>query len=100
MKKLLRKQLYPKLSDALFTEYQFRSKRINEGGSKNNRGRNGNKWLHPDIVAIEFIDGDWTESIKSLHQFYGDKRTKIWSFEVKTQIKPSNARESLVASGK
>ncbi len=39
------------------------------------------------------MDNDWCSSIKKLHHAYGDKRTKIWAFEVKKIINQSNVRE-------
>ncbi len=90
---LSEKDLYPILTDYLYGEYHLFSKRINEGKSSNKRGKNGNKWLHPDIVAIEFLNTEWHDNLKKLHQAYGDKRIKIWSFEVKLLINRSNVRE-------
>ncbi|MCH9844146.1 MAG: HrgA protein [Alphaproteobacteria bacterium] len=91
---LTEEDLYPKLATYLYSNYQLFSKRINEKTSRNNQGRGGNKWLHPDIVAIELLDANWDESVKNLYHSYGDKPTKIWAFEIKIIINQSNVRES------
>ena len=70
------------------------SKRIDEKRSKNKRGPNGNKWLYPDIVALENLSTDWNREVKDCVQHYADKKTKLWSFEVKILINQSNVREA------
>lgn len=62
---------------------------------KSSKGRKGlNKWLHPDIVGVYFPFEDLTpetrETIKSLSANF----TRIFSFELKTNISLSNLRES------
>ena len=44
--------LYPVLQTFLLERESIVSKRIREQTSSNRRGRNGNKWLHPDIVGM------------------------------------------------
>lgn len=85
--------LYPILSEFLWSELELYSKRINEKRSRNTRGAGGNKWLHPDLVGMEDLSGDWHREIKDCVQQYADKKTKLWSFEVKILINRSNVRE-------
>lgn len=86
--------LYPILSDFLWSELQIYSKRIDEKRSSNVRGNGGNKWLYPDIVGLEDLSCDWHQEIKDCVQQYSDKKTRLWSFEVKILINSSNVREA------
>ena len=87
-------ELYPLLINFLKSELQIYSKRIDEKHSVNSRGTNGNKWLYPDIVGVEDLTSDWHREIKDCVQQYSDKKTKLWSFEVKILINRSNIREA------
>lgn len=58
----------------LWAEYRIYSKRIDEKRSLNNRGVNGNKWLYPDMVAMEDLTAEWDEKIKDCVQQYADKK--------------------------
>lgn len=86
--------LYPMLSQFLCAEYNIYSKRIDEKRSSNKSGANGNKWLYPDLVAMEDLSVDWEQEIKNCVQQYSDKKTRLWSFEVKRLINRSNARQT------
>lgn len=86
--------LYPILSSFLWAEYAIYSKRIDEKRSSNSRGAGGNKWLYPDLVAMEDLTTDWEQKVKDCVQQYSDKKTKLWSFEVKLLINRSNVREA------
>jgi len=85
--------LYPLLSAFLWDEFGIYSKRIDERRSSNRRGPNGNRWLYPDVVGMEDLSADWHQEVKDCVQQYSDKRTKLWSFEVKRYINRSNIRE-------
>lgn len=85
--------LYPILSEFLRSELKLYSKRIDEKRSRNSRGAGGNKWLYPDLVGMEDLSCDWQREIKDCVQQYADKKTKLWSFEVKILINHSNVRE-------
>ena len=87
--------LYQKLSDYMFSEDPtIYTKRIDERRSKNTRGANGNKWLYPDLVGAEVLNKNWVREIKECVKVYSDKKTKLWSFEVKLKINRSNLREA------
>lgn len=86
--------LYPILSEFLWSELNLYSKRIDEKRSKNKRGPNGNRWLYPDLVGLENLSADWNREVKDCVQHYSDKKTKLWSFEVKLLINQSNVREA------
>ena len=92
--KLKEHDLYPILSDFLFSELEVHSKRIDEKRSRNSQGAGGNRWLYPDLVGMEDLSGDWQREIKDCVQQYADKKTKLWSFEVKILINRSNVREA------
>ena len=87
-------ELYPMLSEFLSAELGVYSKRIDEKRSRNVRGAGANKWLYPDLVGMEDLSGDWHREIKDCVQQYADKKTKLWSFEVKILINRSNLREA------
>ncbi len=86
--------LYPMLSTFLWAEYGIYSKRIDEKHSSNSRGANGNKWLYPDLVAMEDLTADWDQKIKDCVRQHGGQKTQLWSFEVKLLINRSNVREA------
>ena len=85
--------LYPILSKFLWSELELYSKRIDEKRSSNSKGAGGNKWLYPDLVGMEDLSSDWHREIKDCVKQYADKKTKLWSFEVKILINRSNIRE-------
>jgi len=85
--------LYPVLSAFLWAELGIYSKRIDEKRSSNRRGPHGNRWLYPDVVGMEDLSAGWHQEVKDCVQQYSDKRTKLWSFEVKRLINRSNIRE-------
>jgi hypothetical protein len=85
--------LYPLLSQYLWEEFGVFSKRIDEKRSSNKRGPNGNRWLYPDVVGMEDLGKEWHQEVRDCVNQYSDKRTKLWSFEVKLLINRSNVRE-------
>lgn len=85
--------LYPLLSQYLWQEFGVHSKRIDEKRASNRRGPNGNRWLYPDVVGMEDLSAEWHPEVRACVNQYADKRTKLWSFEVKLLINRSNARE-------
>jgi hypothetical protein len=85
--------LYPLLSLYLWDEHGVYSKRIEEKRSSNKRGPNGNRWLYPDLVGMEDLGAEWHREVRDCVNQYADKRTKLWSFEVKLLINRSNVRE-------
>lgn len=68
--------------------------RIDEKKSSNNRGQNGNQWLHPDIVAMQPIDKKWHELIRTCVKHGSGQNVRLWSFEVKKELTGSNIRSS------
>ena len=85
--------MYPLLSMYLWEEFGVYSKRIDEKRSSNKRGPNGNRWLYPDLVGMEDLGAEWHQEVRDCVNQYSDKRTKLWSFEVKLLINRSNVRE-------
>ncbi len=82
------------LVEYLKTEHNLYAKRINEKRSKNKRGPKGNEWLYPDLVALEDLASEWTSEVTECAKQYGDKKAKLWSFEVKRLINISNVRST------
>lgn len=85
--------LYPVLMDYLKSELQLYCLRINESRSRNIRGAGGNKWLHPDIVAMQPLDRGWDGLVRNCVQKSGSNSVRLWSFEVKKELTASNVRE-------
>lgn len=56
--------LYPLLSLYMWEEFGVYSKRIDEKRSANMRGRNGNRWLHPDVVGMEDLGAGWSPEVR------------------------------------
>jgi hypothetical protein len=44
----------------------IRTKRIDEKKSSNSHGKEGNKWLHPDMVGLEELASGWSYEMKNL----------------------------------
>lgn len=86
--------LYPILIDYLKTELKLYCQRIDEKRSKNSRGTGGNQWLHPDIVAMQPVDKEWNDLIRSCVKQGAGQSVRLWSFEVKKELTGSNARKS------
>lgn len=85
--------LYPMLSRYLWEEFALFSRRIDEKRASNKRGPNGNRWLYPDVVGMEDLGKEWHREVRDCVAQYSDKRTKLWSFEVKRLVNRSNVRE-------
>ena len=87
--------LYPLLAEYLLTDEQrVYAMRINEKRSSNRAGIGGNEWLHPDLVGLEDLTADWTPDLRDCVRVLGDRRARLWSFEVKLLLNRSNARKS------
>lgn len=86
--------LYPILIEYLKSELKLYCQRINEKRSRNSRGSGGNQWLHPDIVAMEPIDKEWDDLVRSCVKQGAGQRIRLWSFEVKKELNRSNVRKS------
>ena len=86
--------LYPIVSNYLRSELFIYSKRIEDRRSSNRQGPKGNRWLFPDLVGMEDLTADWHTEIKGAVKEYADKKTKLWSFEIKLLLNRSNLRES------
>jgi hypothetical protein len=97
-RKLTEHDLYPILSAYLRDEFGIFSKRIDEKRSSNRRGPHGNRWLYPDLVGMEDLGAEWNPVVRECVQQYSDKRTKLWSFEVKLLVNRSNVRECFFQS--
>jgi len=87
-------ELYPMLISYLNSELGLFSQRIDEKRSRNNRGENGNQWLHPDIVSMEPVDAGWDVLVKDCANNCGTQRARLWSFEVKKELTSSDLRKS------
>jgi len=88
-------ELYPLLCQYLqIDEPKIFPKRIDEKKSSNAKGKNGNKWLHPDIVGVQNLSEGWCDEVTNCANKQAFNKTSLWSFEVKLVINRSNVRES------
>ncbi|WP_121627396.1 COG2958 family protein [Poseidonibacter antarcticus] len=86
--------LYPILIEYLKSEHKLYCLRIDEKRSKNQRGSGGNQWLHPDIVAMQAVDKEWNNLVRTCIQHGDGQSVRLWSFEVKKELNGSNVRKS------
>ncbi len=86
--------LYPILIDYLKSELKLLCQRIDEKRSRNTRGSGGNQWLHPDIVAMQPVDKQWNDLIRTCVKQGGGQSVRLWSFEVKKVLNSTNVRKS------
>jgi len=86
--------LYPVFCEYLWNEFSLLSLRIDEKRSVNNRGQNGNRWLFPDIVALEDLSRGWDRDVADTVKEMAETKTRLWSFELKLHINASNVRET------
>lgn len=86
--------MYPLLIDYLNSEHNLYCLRIDEKKSKNQRGSGGNTWLHPDIVAMQAVDKEWNELVRTCVKNGDGQSVRLWSFEVKITLNSSNVRKS------
>jgi hypothetical protein len=85
--------LYPLLIDYLSQEEGLYCRRIDEKRSLNNKGAGGNHWLFPDIVALQALDEDWHDTVKTCVRTGHGQAARLWSFEVKKELNRSNVRQ-------
>jgi len=85
--------LYPLLIEFLNEELGLQCLRINEKTSANSKGKGGNQWLHPDIVALQPLDKGWNEAVRNCVRHGNDSAVRLWSFEVKKALLPGNVRQ-------
>jgi uncharacterized protein len=86
--------LYPMLAAYLLSKHRpIYPKRIDEKTSANSHGKEGNKWLHPDVVGMEDLTAGWGYEMKNLSANAGARQAKLWSFEVKVDVPRSKVRE-------
>ncbi|SNS14913.1 COG2958 family protein [Antarctobacter heliothermus] len=86
--------LYPLLKSFAQSELSVYAMRIDERRSSNSRGKGGNQWLFPDLVGMQDLSSTWHREIVDCAKEYSDKKSKLWSFEVKLRLNSSNVRES------
>ncbi len=86
--------LYPLLIKFLAEDMGLFCKRIDERKSSNMQGAGGNHWLHPDIVALETLDKNWSSVVRDCVRNSNDAFVRLWSFEVKKELNRGNVRKS------
>jgi hypothetical protein len=90
----LEADLYPILAEFLYSSLNINPKRINEKTSSNNHGKEGNIWLHPDLVGLEVLSKKWDKEVVECVNKHAYNITNLWSFEVKIKLNSSNVRKA------
>ena len=85
--------LYPVLQTFLLERESIVSKRIREQTSSNRRGRNGNKWLHPDIVGMHAPGREWLEVVRRCSRELPTRKAKLVAVEVKRALSAGDVRQ-------
>ncbi len=94
--KKIEEGLYPILREYLESGYPtVYAKHINDHISEKDQGKNGHRWRHPDLVGVERSGEDWSDGIRKCADAYSGEtpKLKLWSFEVKNEIRKSESRE-------
>lgn len=86
--------LYPLLASYVSSELNVFTRRIDERRARNSRGRGGNMWLFPDLVGLEDLSARWHPEVRNCAREGSERRTRLWSFEVKLLINSSNVRQT------
>lgn len=87
------KELYPILAQYC-NSINIKTLRIDEKGSKKDKGKNYNKWLHADVVGFQDLISGFNNQTKECLIEYADERSYLYSFEVKDdRIETWNLRE-------
>lgn len=86
--------LYPNVLEFLADIESTLGIRVNESRSANRRGRNGNKWLHPDIDGMIVPDLAWTRIVRDCSRQLPTRRAKLISVEVKVRLTSGDIREA------
>lgn len=92
--RLLERDLYPMLIQFAASEFAATAFRIDEGTASNRRGPGGNKWLYPDVVALEALTVGLNKEVIEAVRQSGERRARLWSFEAKRLLNRSNVREA------
>lgn len=92
-RRTLEADLYPKLANFLKTDSDLFCQRIDEKRSSNRRGPQGNRWLFPDLVAMEDLTSHWSREIRDCVSEARARKFRLWSFEVKILLNRANVRE-------
>ncbi len=86
--------LYKPVIQFLKSEFGALGVRIDEKMGSNRRGTNGNKWLYPDLCAMESLVEGLDADVLSLVNLTGAEKAYLYSVEVKVVLNRSNVREA------
>lgn len=86
--------LYPAVVEFLRSEFGAFAMRIDEKKASNKKGANGNKWLFPDLCAMESLIKGLDAEVLSLMSLTGAEKAFLYSVEVKAVLNRSNVREA------
>ena len=92
--RVMERDLYPILIQFAASEFGATAFRIDEGTASNRRGPGGNKWLYPDVVALEALTVGLNKEVAKAVRQSGERRARLWSFEAKRLLNRSNVREA------
>jgi len=86
--------IYQPVMDFLQSEFRAFAVRVDEKTASNKKGMNGNKWLFPDLCAMESLIEGLDAEVLSLVNLTGAEKAYLYSIEVKVVLNRSNVREA------
>jgi uncharacterized protein len=86
--------LYEPVASFLRAEFGAYAMRIDEKTASNKKGPNANKWLYPDLCAMESLISGLDAEVLSLVSLTGAEKAYLYSVEVKVLLNTSNVREA------
>lgn len=87
-------ELYDLVVEFFASEFRAFAMRIDEKTASNRKGANGNKWLFPDLCAMESLIDGLDGDVISLVDLTGAEKAYLHSIEVKVVLNTSNVREA------
>lgn len=87
-------ELYEIVVEFFASEFRAFAMRIDEKTASNRKGVNGNKWLFPDLCAMESLIDGLDEEVIKLVDLTGAEKAYLHSIEVKVVLNTSNVREA------
>lgn len=89
-----RLQFDSQLSDFLKAELNLFSQDITQERPKNISDYiMGNQWLHPNMVSMQLVDSDRSDTVRNSAEQKEGKKLRLWSFNIQKEVKTSNVRE-------
>lgn len=92
--KFSERDLHPLLVNYAYSNSHFKARIktiFHESSTKKQKGQN--KWLHPDMVGVQFPFDDYNSATLEIQKHLSISSIKLYSFEMKIDLNFSNLRE-------